>query len=210
MPPMTPVCNCIGTLDLKKWGISGRWGITSANGSILLSWNWCWIRPGIRWRGRVSVICFDKIRHYLINGQCHACRAEQVPVNKAESLRLLFFCIDPHLPLVKIKGFIAQGGLYRLQGFRKIIDGDDLVFGVESRHLEKIGGIEMISDAYIQVHLFLELSFQAIPCAFSEFQTAAGEFCIITAADVLVADQHFFIFSQQDAVYSQIEHDAII
>jgi len=62
------------------------------------------------------------------------------------------------------------------------------------RILEKVGGIEMVSDAYVQVHLFPKFSSQTIPGAFSELQASAGEFCIITAADMFVADQ-YFLFS---------------
>ena len=77
---------------------------------------------------------------------------------------------------------------------------------IEGGHLEKVRCVDMVPDAHVKIHFLPEFSFQTVPGSFTEFQSAAWEFCIIIPADELVAYQHLFIFSQQYSVYANVEH----
>src|SRR5690606_30777883 len=87
-----------------------------------------------------------------------------------------------------------------------IINGKDLMIGVECTDLKIVGCINMFSDFNVEIHLFHEFPSKAVACSFSEFESAAREFCIVAAADVLVAHKHLFFIIYQNTVNPDIEH----
>jgi len=137
----------------------------------------------------------DQPRHDLVDRQGHAVFAESAGIDETECFGLLFFRIDLQFAFVEIERFLPQRHFDGFEGLHPVIDANDLVFGVESGHLEEIRGIQVISDFHVKVHLFFELPFQALPGAFAEFESAAGEFGVIPSPDELVADQHLLVFA---------------
>jgi hypothetical protein len=64
----------------------------------------------------------------------------------------------------------------------------------------------MFPDRDLQVHFFLEFSFEAFQRAFAEFKPATGEFGIIAAPNELIAYQYFVVRTQQNPINSQVKH----
>src|SRR5689334_17668739 len=89
----------------------------------------------------------------------------------------------------KIEGMIF---CFQLNGFccmNVIINGNDLVARMKSGRLVIIGGINMIADAYRKAGFFHEFTFEAIPRAFTEFQSSPRQLCKIPAANEFIANE---------------------
>ncbi len=62
----------------------------------------------------------------------------------------------------------------------------------------------MAADFHAEVHLFQELSFQAVARAFTKFQPAAGKFGVFFSVDHFIAEQYTIVV-YENAVNSYIE-----
>ena len=144
---------------------------------------------------------FDHIGHDFIDGQRYAFCRKQLPVYETKSFYFPFFLVYGQLGCVKIEGLVAQGRGDGLQRFGKIIDGNDLMVGIKGAHLEIVGGIDMIANRYLQVHLFHKLALQAVAGAFAKLEPAAGKLGIIITADVFITYQYLPFIVQQNTVY---------
>ncbi len=63
----------------------------------------------------------------------------------------------------------------------------------------------MMAYFHFQVHLFHKFPLQAIPGAFSKFQSSARKFGDITATDQFITNQYLFLFIAQYTINPDIE-----
>src|SRR6476620_11740162 len=134
------------------------------------------------------------LHYHLINRQRNILGHELMPVQESKRFALSNLFVDRQFAFVKVEGLCSEWRLDRFQGMCVVIDGHNLVFRVESAHLEEVGGIDMIADGNVESHFFHEFAFKAVACAFAKLESAAGKLGIIFTADELITYQYLAIF----------------